>query len=443
MLGKRIKEIITGIQKSMIEKIKNSIINTEFKKNVFTLFSGTLFAQLIPVLILPILTRLFSEELFGIYFLYTSITAVLSIVITLQYEQAIVLPKKESDSINIFILTILITFLLSLLLLLIIVFWAENINQLLGNRGLGIWIYFIPLSTFFTGLYQAFNYWNNRNKSFKNIAWSKLFRSAPAGFMQLAIGFSPLKFIGLVPGLIFGQFISVIYYIKKINTNLFSLFSVSVLRKCAQKYLNIPYFNTTISGLNKLSNYLPFFLLNSFYGPETVAFYGIANRVLSTPVGLIGQSIGQVFFQKATDSFNKNKNFSQLVKSTYLKLAKLAALPYLIAIFITPLAFEIVLGEKWTDAGLYAIILIPWLFFMFLNSPVSMIVTILNKQKKLVIYDVFFLIFRFFALYAGFAFHNSVFYSLLYFSATGVIFNTFYLIYMLHISKRFENAESY
>jgi len=424
----------------IISKIEDFLLKSEFRKNVLTLFSGTFFAQLIPFLLLPILTRIFTEEQFGVFFLYTSAIVLLSIIVTLQFELAIVLPKDNAEAKHLFYITILISFIISFILLIIIIFFEKYILILLGNNDLGVWLFFIPLSTFLTGLFQAFNYWFNRKKRFDIISKSKLTKSSFAGAIQVGQGFSPIQHLGLIPGLITGQLLSNFFYLKKYlseKESAIRFLSIKKITVYLKKYYYIPVFNTMLSSLNRLSNYLPFFLLGIFYDPTIVAFYGLAHRALSTPVGLIGQSIGQVFYQKASDLYNNSPQlFSGFIKSIYWKLAKIAILPYLALFFLASIIFEFLFGVNWAVSGTYTSILIPWLFLLFLNSPVSFIITILKKQKPIIVYDISFLICRFFALYIGYKVYNDSYYSILFFSITGFIFNIVFLIYMITISKR-------
>jgi O-antigen/teichoic acid export membrane protein len=77
-----------------------SFLKKEFVKNVLTLITGSALSQIIIYASILLLTRLFSTEIFGIYILFSSATLILKPLATLQYEFAIVLPKKDEDAIN-------------------------------------------------------------------------------------------------------------------------------------------------------------------------------------------------------------------------------------------------------------------------------------------------------------------------------------------------------
>jgi len=104
----------------MKRRIKNKIQISEFSKNVITLIAGVSVAQLIPIIITPVLTQFFSPEQFGTYGLYVSVYTILGIISCGKYDIAIMLPKKKIDSINIVAICFTLASLFSLLTLLIL-----------------------------------------------------------------------------------------------------------------------------------------------------------------------------------------------------------------------------------------------------------------------------------------------------------------------------------
>jgi len=113
-------------------KIKSIIPKEEFSKNVLTLITGTAIAQVIPIAISPILTRIYTPEEFGIYAIFVSIILIFSVISNGRYELAVVLPEKDEDAINVFALGLIINVSLFLLLSLIVFFFTDFIISKLG-----------------------------------------------------------------------------------------------------------------------------------------------------------------------------------------------------------------------------------------------------------------------------------------------------------------------
>ena len=98
-----------------------------FYKNVLKLISGTTLAQLIPVLVSPILTRIYSPQDFGLFALFITISAILNVLSTLRYDNVLILPRDNIDGRRVLILSICVTSFVAL----IILFWSKCFRQTL------------------------------------------------------------------------------------------------------------------------------------------------------------------------------------------------------------------------------------------------------------------------------------------------------------------------
>ena len=428
----------------LINNLKKNF-EKDIYKNILILFSGSSIAQLIPLLATLLLTRIFTKEQFGVFFIYSSLCMVFSMVISLKLELAIVLPSKKDDGRLMFLISLIVSATLSLLAFIIISFFYDSIAKIFGERSLGTLLYLLPISLFLLGIIQSCSYWFNRNNNFKNISIAKITKSTFSSIIQIGLGLASFLKYGLVVGLISGQLATALYSLyfsfknKVVRTRDLSFEKMFNL---VNKYKAIPLFNTSIAVSNTLSNHLPIFLLTSFYSLEITAFYGLANRIIATPMSLLSSSVGEVFYNEATKRFNNGENLRRLVISSYKKLTKIAIIPSLLLLFLAPVLFTFFFGADWKQAGIFAQIIIPWLFLGFLNYPISYIFTILNKQKQLLVYNILLLIFRFLALFAGFKVFQSVTYTIAFFAFIGVLFNIFLLFYIIKISNTSTNLQN-
>ena len=419
-----------------------SFLKKEFVKNVVTLITGSAFSQLIVYIAILILTRLFSEEVFGIYMLFSSTILILKPIVSLQYELAIVLPKRNKDAINLVAFSILIICCFSLLLLGLLIVYTHEIVSFLKISELSYFIYFVPLSVFFFGTISVFDYWNNRTNLFKNISKGLIAKTSLMSITQIISGCSSFSSIGLIPGLLVGQLFQVVLLIKlslKSISNLIQHISIKRMWLLAKRYKDIPLFNTLISVTNNVSNELPIFLISRYFGLGSAGMYGLAIKFARAPIGIVQQSVYQVFYNKATKTYNTNEDLYGLIKITTKNLVRISV--FLFApIFILSYYLDFIFGENWAEVGLYVRILIPWLFVAFLSYPLTSLILILNKQKTILFYDSLLLIFRFLAFYVGYTFYNDLIISLALFSGIGVVFNLFIFLYLFKISKEKKNA---
>jgi O-antigen/teichoic acid export membrane protein len=420
-----------------------SFLKKEFVKNVLTLITGSAISQIVIYASILLLTRIFSPEVFGIYILFSSATLILKPLATLQYEFAIVLPKKDEDAINLLGFSIIVLSCYCFILFVIIYFFNESIAKFFNITALSNFIYLLPLSVFLFGCVSIFDYWNNRINKFKNISQGLIVKSSVMSATQVATGLSPLKSYGLIPGMLLGQFFQLLFLIKKsakLLTNLTKEISLKRMFLLAKKYKDIPIFDTIINLTNNLSNELPVLLITKYFGLESSGIYGLATKFTRAPIGIFQQSVGQVFFNKASKIYNNDGDLHALVIKTTKNLLLISTFIF-IPLFAISFYLDILFGEKWLEVGLYSRILIPWLFCSFLSNPISSLIMILNKQKTIVFYDIFLLTFRFIALLSGYYFYKNIVISLMLFSAVGVLFNSLIFIYLLKTSK--ENKIAY
>src|SRR3990170_4352978 len=101
--------------KNILVKLKNSL----FVKNVIIVMSGTAVAQIIGFSLTPIISRLFSPSDFGIFGSFNSMATIIAAGATLQYTQAIMLPKEKKDALHLFFFSVLCTFAVGLVSLII------------------------------------------------------------------------------------------------------------------------------------------------------------------------------------------------------------------------------------------------------------------------------------------------------------------------------------
>ena len=88
-----------------------------FLKDALTLATGTFLAQIVPLAVSPLLTRIYSPGDFGLFSVYMSLISVLSAVVTGRYEYAIMLPQEDDDAANVLGVTAVCAILVSTLLL--------------------------------------------------------------------------------------------------------------------------------------------------------------------------------------------------------------------------------------------------------------------------------------------------------------------------------------
>ncbi len=415
---------------------------SNFVTNVLKMVSGSVIAQALGVLLIPIITRIYSPNDFGIFQLILSISGILAIVSTFSYQFSIILPKEDEDSVNIVVLCVILVTLTSLLTGIGILFLPENIDSILNAPGASRYLIYLPIIVFLNGLFFVQNYWLSRRIRFGVIAGARVSNTLLGKVFQIGLAkwiVSPVSlFVGLIAGYVFAD----LFMLKGIKKDIpvFKKVSIKRMKEVAIQHKNFPLFSSWSTIANTISPQVPTFLLALFYGPTVVGHYSLAYQVVNMPMVIVGNAIGQVFFQKVSEVKNGNVDgdVKAVVEEVYKKLISIGIFPMILLMIIGEPVFTFAFGESWSVSGIYVRILLPWIFLVFLSSPISTLYSIYDKQSVWLTFSIILLISRVVALFIGGTYGGPEF-ALGFFSLTGVVFwlwNNAYLLNLIGIDKK-------
>lgn len=375
----------------LFRNIKLHFFKDKFIRNVLTLIGGAAVAQIIPIIISPIISRLYKVEDFGTLSVYTSIISIVSIIATGRYELAVMLPKEDDDAANILSLSVLISAGVSIVSLAI--FWGFNtsITKALGDAAVSRWLFFIPLAVLMGGIYQTLNYWINRKKRYTSLTVSRISQSVTVGILNLSFGIAGAGTKGLIICGLVGQFIQtaiLVYSFWKEDREIIESVSFERIKNNAFKYKDFPRINSVHAFVDMLQSSGIVFLISSLYGSRVLGLYSFTLRILKMPMLLIGSAVGQVFYQQATEVYNNRGDLGGFTKKVVTRLCLVSAPVFTILVLFGPQLFSIVLGSKWQEAGVYAQVFALSVFMNFIVSPISHIPMILHRHKEALIIGV-------------------------------------------------------
>ena len=193
-----------------------------------------------------------------------------------------------------------------------------------------------------------------------------------------------------------------------------------------KRYKAFPFFSIPSDMINVITNQIPVFLINKFFGGFILGNYSLVDKILSVPITMIGRSVLDVFKQRASYDYNLNGNCKKIFIKTFKTLLLLSIIPTLLLFFLAPPLFHIIFGEKWLIAGDFARIMSVLFFFRFIVSPLSYLLYIAEKQ----IYDMIWQICLFVTTLLSFGIgvhYNNIKIALLCFSISYSIMYIFYL----------------
>lgn len=415
--------------------------NTEFSKNVFKLTFGTVLAQAIPFLMLPVLQKWFySVSDFGILTHFTSIAAIVTSFASLKYEYAIVLAKDRIQQYNLTFLSLFFTFAISILLLIIALVIPGPISELFKAPEAKPYLWLVPVSIIGFGGTQVFQYWYNKEKSYSFIAWSKFVQSFVGETAKVG-GYYPFPGpAGLIVGRVAGQVASFIWMLKRMlnkEKEFFSSITFSRLKGVFNEYKSFALFTTPGSFLGVLTSNIHILILTGIYGLETVGYIGISFIYIGMPLGIIASSFSQVFYQKISEIKSKKEMF-RAYRNNAAMLFSVGLLASVVIHLIPSKWIEQSLGAEWTEILVYLKILILYLMVSFVSSALSFIYIRLGKQKVVLFFDFIHLGMIYLSIIGGHALYNNPVDTMKLFALAQLIFYTFTIslaFYLIKTSK--------
>ena len=355
-------------------------------QNITKLTSGTILAQIIPILAIPILTRIYTPDAFGILSIFMAIAAIITISSSLRYEIAIPQAKDDTNAETIFNLCLVIIVSIAIIAFLITFLANDRLYSFFNiekSFSFGLF-YLIGLCIIFSGYIQLAISKAVRFSEFTTIAIGKISISIGYVFFQLIFGLVAMP-LGLIFGYVVGQFIGAIYFFKKsIAWTLFKFEKENFLqmRDNAKEFKNLPIYSAPSSMVDNFSSQLPLLVVAASYDLITVGLLGIAYRFTGIPISMVSLSISQIIFQKiASDEGRKPGYIKKILKQSILGLL-LIIIPFALIIFFFGSAlFAIIFGEEWRLAGTYAGIVVIGLVFQFIASPNSVVLSLKENIK--------------------------------------------------------------
>lgn len=354
----------------------------EFGRNVLVLMTGTTIAQVIPLAISPLLTRIYTPNDFGAFSLYLAIASTIAVVATGRYELAIILPSRNSSAEQLVFLGTAIAFVISVLTFCVFLTGSVILNTPSIYLTIALFVFVISVG-------NILDKYNNRLKHYKIMSLQRIAKSSVESIVSLASGALLLK-QGLIYGSVLGyaaSFFCMLGFNYTSMTTALRKTSRNKLGILANKYMNFPKYNLPHAMLNTVAVNAPVFLIPIFFGSATLGYYSFGLKVVQAPLSLISMSVYNVFSQRLAELRAKGEDAKPLFMKTLRTVA-------IMTLCISPFfcfagdLFAFAFGSRWRDAGVYLHILAPSVLVGFLVACFASIPLIYGNQKRALLIEI-------------------------------------------------------
>jgi len=411
-------------------------------KNSARLLSANVVAQVIGLVIYPILTRLYAPEDFGLLTYVLNIGGILIILSTAEYQNAIVLAKTKDEAKALVQLSGLILFGFVVVISCLAPFTgviATLVNEQQLSQIVG---YILPFIIILMGLWNILNMYYTYSQRFAAISQYKMSQSIITAGSKLAFGYGGILHMGLLYSTLIGLFASLVASIATHWKMIRELahFDWPLIHQVARTYRSFPLFSLPRSLVNVLGAAVPALMLTPVYGLADMGYLSMALTLAFLPVSLIVNSFQQVLYQQVADRVNHRQSILSLL-TRINRTTLYIVIPFFTGLwFILPWLAGWLLGDSYTISGHYIRWMLPWLVFTCLNGMICFVVDVFMQQRIGLIFECVILALRIIGLAIGMILKNFEYAVIGYCLLTAVALLV-QLIWFYFLIRRYERTE--
>ena len=369
----------------IVSKIKGLLPENRFARGITVFMIAAAFTKVVSIVSAPIVTRLYSPADYGVLSVYLSTIGILSVISSLAYEQAILLPKDEKDAVVVVVLSILVALAFLLVTTFFVLVFPDAAALIMGTERIKPFLFLVPLGIAGAGVYNVSSIWANRNKEFSSIAKTQMTQALSGAAVKVGLG---LLSVGGV-GLLIGQIVSVSMgwarlggpFLRKAHRHRESV-TLGNLASAARRYWVFPAITAPSNLVMAGSMLVPAILMARVYGPEVAGWYGLATGTIGLPVEMIANSTRKVFSSTFSEAL-RNGHGTRKVFGSVLKKLTMFGIPILVVVWIAaPSAFSLLFGKEWEPAGEYARILGFYYVGQMITKPIAVVMVLMELRGR-------------------------------------------------------------
>ena len=358
-------------------------------RDITILASGAALAQLIPLLALPALSRMFDPGVFAIQALLQTGIAFLLPIATGFYEFAIPIPRARRQAYALAGLVVLLSTTMAVLISVALFFGHNAIAAMLDIPTLGNWIFAYPFIIYATCLLNLSNYWLLRQGEHRLQALNRIVMAASIAAIALGCGLAGMEY-GLVVGFVSGTSIGGLFALFMAYQNGLRIavpLRTEYLRGLVHKYREFPVYGAFPAAINNLASQMPLIVIASNYSLAQSGQYAVARTLLAGGVGLLAASTGQILL----------KHFSAIAQRRERLWPHFQrVLGFLVAVGVTmsvgvyllgPLIFTLYLGSGWEESAAIVRVLSFNLVLWLVAPALALVVVALRKLKGIAVWQ--------------------------------------------------------
>ncbi|MEQ9103709.1 MAG: oligosaccharide flippase family protein [Rhodothermales bacterium] len=372
--------------KRLRARFSHLLDDSGFRGPVLKLLTGTGYAFILAYVAKTILLRMYDPGDFGIYAAVFAIVSICQPLVTLRYEDALMISDTPRKAAHAFVLSMGVLIGMCMLLLVLIPLRHE-IEQLFGEPAMADWIWTVPVVLFIQRGAKTMELWLSRNEQFSLISGGQVAQSTVMTVVRIGAGFVRASPGGLIFGFALGHLAQAALYVKRMGTSVRAALEGSpggldtgMLREVAVRYRKFPMFTTPAAMISAGVSQLPALLLLYYFNKEVLGIYSQAFAVLFIPMSQLAMTIAQVFFVRAVEA-HREGTLAGLSENIHKRMVMLVLPVTAVLMVVGGDVFEFLFSATWRASGEYLLFLGPWILFTTVSSPLTRLFDVLERQR--------------------------------------------------------------
>lgn len=354
------------------------------------LISGTILAQVIGILLSPIITRLYTPEQMGIYTIITTAISLFGPIVCLKYDMGIIVSSSEEEEYALIKLSLIISVFSSFIFSIVYVIFCVRSENVLFILFVSISICTLLICYGINNILISFN---NKNSQYTLISSVTIIKSWVNNILMLIGGLVKVGILGLVVSQVLGYLSGVKRQSTILLENRKKLKEINFnkIKKVLIKYKKQAIYNTPSAFSTALIYSSINIFINLKYSVEILGLYSLSYRVLGIPFSLISANIARIFFDYASNELKEEGKFDKIFIKVSLIISIIVIPIMLFLALIAPQLFSLVFGEKWYGAGVFVRLLTPMFTIRLIVESLTTSFIISDKQQIELLFYIFLL----------------------------------------------------
>lgn len=357
------------------------ILQLPLVRNTLKLSSSSALLMLLPLIVTPILSRLYSPADYGDWGVFSSVFYVINSFLFLSYENTIVKSGNEEEVPNLIGICVIVSSIVILLTVL-----TFTIGKLIGVEFFcsfpSVRLLVLLLSA--QAIHVIANNIANREKKYGLMSIANIVGGTSQAAFRVTLGVYPIVAYGLIVGNVIAQVVTTLFIVVcllrsvQIEWNYLSLKRLTNLAKVNKKF---PLFDAPARFVELSLANIALIIMTFFWDKSEIGSYSMVTQFVLLPISIVGTSMGNVFYKELCESAGQPDVIALTTQRASKITFLLSFLPLLFFVVGGDYLLTFVLGQKWVAAGKIAICICVYSVPLILSEPLLPIFRSLDRQE--------------------------------------------------------------